>query len=132
MNFQWLKAMIESLIKSYKCPECSSEVDSTSVDIVWAAWNTVNIDIECPSCKKHSMIKAEILAVDFWNLKLSKENMDKLKENFKNTNINVNQKLNHIAKAKKVIKDIEITKLDKDLKTQKLKASDLFDETPKE
>ena len=130
MNYQWLKAMIESLVKSYKCPECSSEVNETNVDIVWAAWSTVNIDVECPKCEKHSMIKAEVLAVDVWKINISKENIEKIKENLKNigSKLSINTDEKTISNTKKVIKDIEITKLNKDLKTSKLKASDLFDE----
>ena len=84
MSYEGLKAMIESLINTYKCPECSSKVIDNDVDIVWAAWNTVNIDIECSKCKKHSLIKAEVFPVDLWHLSITKEDhwTFSLSENF--------------------------------------------------
>jgi hypothetical protein len=35
MNFQSIKSMIESLVKTYKCPECSEWITETNVDIIW-------------------------------------------------------------------------------------------------
>jgi len=34
MNFQTLKSMVESLIKSYKCPMCMSQVNEGDVSII--------------------------------------------------------------------------------------------------
>ena len=38
------------------------------IDIIGAAGNTVNIDINCPSCKKHFMAKTEVMQMDVANL----------------------------------------------------------------
>ena len=51
MNFWALKWLVENVVKNYKCPECNSEINDNSIDVVWAAWNTVNIDIECSNCQ---------------------------------------------------------------------------------
>ena len=72
MNFQALKWMITSLTSNFNCKECSSKVSEENVEIVWAAWNTINLDVTCPQCWKHSMIKSEVLSVDLtW--KITKE-----------------------------------------------------------
>ncbi len=119
MNFQSIKWMIESLTKSYKCPECSEWITDANIDIMWAAWTTINIDIECFNCWKHSMIKTEILALDLTNKGISKENIEKLK--------------NTLLKASWVkwlstrkINDEEIIWLNRDLKKWKLNVSDLL------
>jgi hypothetical protein len=38
------------------------------MDIIGAAGNTINVEIECDKCKKHTMIKAEIAQVDVSNM----------------------------------------------------------------
>lgn len=119
MNFQSLKWMIESIIKSYKCPECSSEVNESNIDIIWAAWSTINIDIECYNCGKHSMIKTEILSLELSNKWLNQENIEKIKKSLINLNANL------IAKQS-TIKDDEIISLNKDLKKECFNVNDLF------
>ena len=119
MNFQSIKWMIESLIKTYKCPECNEWISESNVDIIWAAWSTINIDIECPSCWKHSMLKTEILAINLTEKGISAENIEKLKSVLLNSNSvkNIEQK---------TINDEEIVWLNKDLKKWKLNVSDLL------
>lgn len=126
MNYKTLKWMLESLVKVYKCPMCNAEINENNVDIVWAAWNTVNIDIECHNCKKHSMIKAEINTINLMPMNLSdtwvdwlKKSLDEIKwQMLQNNNNNINDK----------ITDTEIVKLNKKLKGTNLNASDLFTE----
>ena len=120
MNFQSLKWMIDSLIKSYKCPECSSSVTDSNVDIIWAAWTTINIDIWCTNCWKHSMVKTEILAIDLSNKWISAENIGKLK------NALFWQNWRIIENSIHTINDKEIVDLNKDLKKNKLNVSDLI------
>lgn len=126
MNYQTLKWMIENLIQSYKCPMCQSPVSETSVDIIGAAGTTINIDIECPACKKHSMIRAEVAQLDVSNISLAKDKINKIQSllnQIKNPQAwNVNGK--HIIKE--TINDTEIVNLSKDLKNRKITASDLF------
>jgi|GEM_PF-1036890 len=71
--------MIENFIKTYKCPSCSANTDESFVDIIGAAGSTINIDIECPSCKKHSMIKAEVAQIDISNVNLAKDKINQIK-----------------------------------------------------
>lgn len=121
MNYQALKWMLESIVKTYKCPACGAEISENNVDIVWAAWTTVNIDIECAKCQKHSMIKAEMTQINLWEVNLSKDwlvwlknTLEKIKDNLKQIN-NPNK-----------IKDEEIINLSKDLKKDNLNISELF------
>ena len=111
MNYQALKSMIESLIKSYKCNECGSNITEENIDIVWAAWNNVNIDIECPNCKKHAMVKSQVMQIDINNIKWLKNSLLNLKN-----------------KIETPIKDEEMIKLSKDLKNRNLNVKDLFND----
>ena len=119
MNFQSLKWMIDTLVKTFNCPECNSEVNDSSVDIMWAAGSTINIDIMCPNCWKHSMVKTEVLAIDLSAKGISAENIEKLKKSLMSWNskmdINVSK-----------IKDDEIKGLNNDLNKDDLNVSDLF------
>lgn len=119
MNFQSLKWMIESIILSYKCPECSAQTNESSIDIIWAAWTTINIDIECTNCWKHSMVKTEILSLDLTNKGLSKEAINKLRQSLLSIKPNINTK--SIS-----IKDEEIVELNKELKKESFNVSDLL------
>ncbi len=110
MNYQALKSMVNNLIKSFKCNECKSNITEENIDIIWAAWNSVNIDIECPKCKKHTMVKSQILQIDSSNIALLKQNLLNLKTKIENP-----------------IKDEEMIKLSKDLKNRNINASDLFE-----
>ena len=119
MNFQSIKSMIESLTKSYKCPECSESITDANVDIIWAAWSTINLDIECFNCWKHSMLKTEILALNLTNKWVSKDSIEKLKNILWKSTISKN------IETKK-IDDKEIVWLNRDLKKWKLNVSDLL------
>lgn len=120
MNFQSLKWMIDSVIKSYKCPECASEVNESNIDIIWAAWTTINIDVECYNCGKHSMIKTEVVSIDLSNKWLNPELLDKLKKWFINMNrANLNPWV-------ELIKDQDIVNLNKEFKKDWYSVSDLL------
>jgi len=120
MNYQALKWMLEWIVKTYKCPNCSADISENNVDIVWAAWTTVNIDIECAKCQKHSMIKAEMTQINLWEINFSKEWLVWLKNSLEKIKNNLTQ-----AQTRK-IKDEEIINLSKDLKKNNLNISDLF------
>lgn len=127
MNYKTLKWMLESLVKVYKCPMCSAEIDENNVDIVWAAWNTVNIDIECHNCKKHSMIKAEINTINLMPLNLTDTWVDWLKKSLESIKWQMLQN-NETSWNNVKITDTEIVKLNKKLKDINLNASDLFND----
>ena len=118
MNFQALKWMMDSLVKTFKCPECFAEVSDNNVDIIGAAWNTINIDIECPKCNRHSMIKSEVLLVDLKKINIVKEKLEQIKWKLGWINFNNN---------KNFINDWEIVNLNQDLKKKNLSVKDLFD-----
>lgn len=107
MNYEALNTMIKNLIESYKCPECKTWITTNDIDIVWAAGSTVNLDIVCTNCKKHSMVKSQIMHVNL-------EQLNSIK--------------NKIAWNKKtpLIQDNQIVELDRELKNKKISVSDLF------
>lgn len=123
MNFKALKWMIDSLVQVYKCPSCESIVWDNNVDIIWAAWTNINIDVECPTCNKHSMIKAEIVSFDLWKINISQENLNNLKDNL--VKLKDKKSENNIL-TDNLIKDEEIVNLNKELKDT-INVSDLFD-----
>ncbi len=122
MNFQALKWMINNLIKTFKCPECDSSVSEQNVEIIWAAWSNINIDIWCPKCQKHSMVRAEVMPIDFKNLNINKKNLNSIKDNLMGLQNKIEQR-----KKSESIKDEEIVKLNQNLKKQKLNVKDLLE-----
>lgn len=136
MNYSTLKTMIESLIKGYSCPVCNhSSISEQYIDIVWAAGNTVNIDMKCPSCAKHYMARMEVVGLDLSNQdKSASSQIHNMKVGIDSIKHALNQikekKENEVAQEiwEDSIKDEVIVDLSKDLKTKKLSASDLFDQ----
>ncbi len=128
MNYQALKTMIDSVTSNYRCPSCNSNVSEESLDIIWAAGTSVNIDITCPACEKHSMIKAEVMNVDVSNMKIAPEQLGALQEKLSQMkglvggNIHIQQNTNN------KMKDEQIVDLNKNLKQKDLKVEDLFAE----
>ncbi len=121
MNFWALKWLVENVVANYKCPECNSEINDSNIDVVWAAWTTVNIDIECSNCWKHSMIKSEVMTFDLSKMPLDEEKIEWLKKEL----WTLKWKL-LINNWKKLIKDEEIVDLNKNLKKSNLNVSELF------
>jgi len=112
MNYKWLQTMVDSLIENYKC-ECWALVTEEDVDIMWAAGNNVNIDILCPNCGKHSMMKSQLIVIKPENIWAIKNNL-----------LNMKEQIEH-KKIENSIKDKEIVDLSKDLKND-IAVSDLF------
>lgn len=121
--------MVENLVSSYKCPYCSSnEISEKHIDIVWAAGNTVNIDMHCPSCDKHFMAKTEVMQMDLGNI-----SSDKLAELQKSLlalkgklggNIEIETEIH--SKNEESIKDENITALRESMKKDNFDIKDLF------
>lgn len=129
MNYQALRWLIDNLVQSYKCPECWNWVVEANIDIIWAAWNTINVDVECSKCQKHSMIKSEVLSINLWEFKQAKDTLLKLKNNLENIKSNLDLSKNVSYKKPldlKMIKDEEIVDLNSKLKTKDFKVEDLF------
>ncbi len=134
MNFKALKWMIDSLVKTYKCPECAAEVDDNNVDVIGAAGTTINIDVECPNCGKHSMIKSEVVSLDLSKSNISPEQLVELQKRLTKANPNIRAEIvqsweqKEIIKNLNSIKDEEIVDLNNQLKSEELNVSDLFDD----
>jgi len=120
MNYEALQWLVNSIISTFKCVDCSSEVNQKDLNIKAIEWNSIVINVSCPSCEKVSSIKSEIMSVDLAKLNLSKEQLELLKKWVAKNNIW------KIWKLKKGINDTEITELNKDLKKENLNVSDLF------
>lgn len=121
-----LKHMVDNLISAYTCPFCwSKNISDQNIDIIGAAWNTVNIDMQCPSCKKHFMAKTEVIQMDSTNANI--DSLKKLSNTLKaikgelGWDIDVTQELQDrlSQESKDVIKDDTIISLQKELKWKK-------------
>ena len=135
MNFQALKWMIENLVKNHRCPMCQNTISEANIDVIGAAGTTININLECPSCKKHTMIRAEIANFDVSHMGMSKEGIENFKqylENFKKSfsgeGISIDVSENMKKQTTTLIEDSQIIDLSKTLKSKKISASDLFSE----
>lgn len=109
MNYQILKNIIENLLQSFECPSCSSEISEQNLEIVWAAWSSINVNVNCWSCNKSTLIRTEVATINLWKidgLKIPDEIKSKI-QNLKS----------EIAPVKKTfINDEEIISLNKKLK----------------
>ena len=117
MNYKFIKWIIDTLIENYRCPSCGYTIIDDNVDIIWAAWNSINIDIACGKCKKHSLIKSELNDIskpmNYW----PKITQNWIEDTSKNTYF-----------EKNFIENEQIVNLNKKLKKQNINASDLFNE----
>ena len=134
--------MIDSLVKTYKCPECGNEVNDNNVDVIGAAGTTINIDVECPGCGKHSMIKSEVMSLDLTNQNITPDKLQQIKETLGKLNGNIKTefidgnseesiKLAEAKKQEKAIKDKEIVNLNSELKQEELNVEDLLGDDDK-
>ncbi len=122
MNYSVLKSLIETIVNSFKCPKCKEGILENNIDIIWAAWKTINMWIECSKCKKNSMIKVEIAPVDLTKLNIKNEKLQLLNSQIDNLNsMQINK-----ANIDNTIKDENIVDLSKSLKIKNLKVNDLF------
>lgn len=133
MNFQALKWMVDSLVQTFTCPKCNSKVDDNCVDVMWTAGQNINIDIICPKCQKHSIIRWQMLALEIpiqdvkittnnkWNIEEMKaklNNIEKYKDNVENIKLT--------EKKSTLIKDSQIVELNKNLKSNNISMEELF------
>ncbi len=134
MNFGMLKHMVDNLITAYTCPFCGSKnISEQNIDIMGAAGNTVNIDMECPSCKKHFMAKTEVIHMNASQintdvLKKLQASLQALKTQL-GWNLDIKHELKEFQAQKNTsaLKDETIMSLQKELQAKKsLKVEDLF------
>ena len=136
MNFQALKWMIDSLVQTYSCPDCSSAVTEDFVEIMWTAGENINIDIQCPKCNKHSMVRAQMLALEIpiQDIKIKAEEINsQITKSMQNKLEEIEKYKWHIEDMKSssedkshLIKDDQIIELNKNLKSNNISMSELF------
>lgn len=137
MNFGMLKNMVENLLTTYKCPFCGgTDIWEKHIDIVWAAWNTVNIDMHCPSCKKHFMAKTEVMQMELGNMsadKIAQIQKSLLALKWKlGWNIDISAEVQQESQQESTqdsIKEEHILDIMKSMKKRGMTAEDLFSDT---
>jgi hypothetical protein len=124
-----LKNMVENLVTSYKCPFCSgTNIGEKNIDIIGAAGNTVNIDMHCPSCKKHFMAKTEVVQMDATHL--TSEKLGQIQQSLSALKWKLGGNLNIAVDMlkKNQIKDENILSLRDEMQKKDFNVSDLFSE----
>jgi len=131
MNYQSLKIVVEWLVESFKCPSCNSKSSADFVEILGSAGTSINLDIICPKCNKHTAVSAQAFAMPLfiWKGSITKEqkeqNINKMKEKLDNIqNLEIK---NNSNKNNNLIKDEEIILLNKKLKTNNFSIESLFE-----
>lgn len=130
MNYQMLKTLLDSLVLNFKCPNCSCQITETNLEIVWAAGTSVNLDVHCTNCEKHTFVKAEVSQINLWNVvDFNSENIEEFKQKLhkKLTSINIQKSdLNHRENMEPKINDKQIWELRKALKNECIKVEDFL------
>jgi len=135
MNFQALKWMVDSLVQTFSCPECGSQIWDESIEIMWTAGQNINIDIECPKCEKHSMLRAQMVAMELpiQDIQIKAEEISsQITKNMQSKLGEIEKFRWHIEDMKSdkkistLIKDSHIVELNKNLKSNNISMSELF------
>ncbi len=130
MNYQMLKTLLDSLLANFRCPNCSSWVVENNIEIVWAAGTSINLDIMCQSCEKHTFVKAEVSQINLWNIvDFKSENAEELKQKLhqKLTHLNIqNRKIWETKNIEAQINEKEILELREILKNDHINVEDIF------
>ena len=116
MNFQSLKTMIDNLVQTYNCPSCQSEVSDTNVEVVGTAWTNINVEVGCPNCGKHAIVRAQVFTLDLPSLNISQEQLERLKWQLWIIDL----------RNKNAIKDTQIVALNKAFKQKNCSVEELF------
>ena len=119
MNFQSLKIMVDNLIQTYTCPSCQSEVSDKNVEVIWTAGTNLNVDVECPNCWKHAMIRSQVVSIELPALNLSQEQLEWLKWQIWTIDV----------KNKNTIKDEQIIEINRTIKKNNCSVEELFGKT---
>lgn len=130
MNYQMLKTLLDSLVVNFKCPNCQSQIGENNLEIVGAAGSSINLDVLCPACEKHTFVKAEVSQINLWNIiDIKPENIQEFKQKLhqKLTNINIKKAdLSNSKDIKAKINDKEILELRETLKSEHTKVEDFL------
>lgn len=122
MNFQSLKSMVDNLVQTYRCPSCDSTIDDTNVEVVWTAGSNINVEVGCPKCEKHSIIRAQVVSLDLPTLNINKDQLEGIK----------GQLWIWKKKNKDSIKDEQIVNINKAIKKENCSIEELFKENKKD
>lgn len=120
MNYLIFKSIIETTIANFKCQKCGSSIVEKSINIVWAAGNSLNLEIFCPQCNTQWIVKAEIWMVSNLSNITNPDFLKQLKTQF--SRIQDNAPKNENAET---IKDEDILNIRENLKKSK-SVEDLF------
>lgn len=120
MNFEALQWLINTIISTYKCEECTWKINQKNISIKKIEWNSVTLWVICSACWKKSFIKSEVVSLNLDKLNLSKDQVLQLKKWIEKRNDK------KIWWLKKSINDNLILELNKDLKREHLNVSELF------
>lgn len=112
MNYKILKNIIDNLLNSFTCPSCTCAISESDIEIVGAAWNTINVNVSCPQCQKNAMIRTEVAHVNLDNINPANIPADIQKK----INALKWEILNVWATKKTTINDKQITEFNKELK----------------
>ena len=119
MNFQSLKTMIDNLVQTYTCPSCQSEVNDDNVEVVGTAWTNINVEVGCPNCWKHAIVRAQVFTLDLPTLNISQEQLEWLKWQVWTIDL----------RNKNAIKDEQIVEINKTIKKSNCSVEELFGST---
>ncbi len=108
--------MIDNLVQTYTCPSCQSEVNDTNVEVVWTAWTNINVEVGCPNCGKHAIVRAQVFTLDLPSLNISQEQLEWLKGQIGTIDM----------RNKNAIKDEQIVELNKTIKKNNCSVEELF------
>lgn len=132
MNYQMLKTLLDSLTLNFKCPNCSSWINENNLEIVWAAWTSINLDVFCPKCEKHTFVKAEVSQINLWNIvDFNSGNIEEFKEKLHKKLTSINFKKSNLDDSKTIkaqINDKEILELRDTLKNEHMKVEDFLND----
>jgi hypothetical protein len=107
-------------------------VIDNNIEIVWAAGTSVNLDVFCPNCEKHTFVKAEVSQINLWNIvDLKSENIEELKQKLYDKLTHLNIKNRNIWETKNIeakINEKEILELREILKNKDINVGDFLGE----
>lgn len=130
MNYQMLKTLLDSLISNFKCPNCWSWINENSLEIVWAAWTSINLDVMCNNCQKHTFVKAEVSQINLWNIpNINPENIEEIKQKLQERLSNIKIKKSNIWETKNIqaqINENDILELRETFKNEHLNVEDFL------
>lgn len=128
MNYQMLKTLIDSLVTNFRCPNCEGQVWESNIEIVWAAGTSVNLDIGCAQCSKHTFVKAEVSQMNLSNiLDMTNGNIDEFKQRLSQRLSWISLKRSEWAEEKKSqIKEKQILELREIFKNENTNVEDFL------